>query len=148
VPVTILIVEDEVSLRLALEDQIQADSTEYQIVAIGGSQEEIDDCLKDDEKGPDLAIIDLNLPNPDGKADHDRGFKIVEDLFRRVNRFPVIVITVRNDLAAVRRAQELGLASFIVKPWSKKVLLEQIKRCLNTREAGPDDLQIFGEVKE
>jgi DNA-binding response OmpR family regulator len=71
---------------------------------------------------PDIMLLDLEMPNLDG-------FEVLERLSRseRWARLPVIVVTGREDIAAVDRAFDAGAASFVVKPLNWRLLSYQIR---------------------
>lgn len=70
---------------------------------------------------PDLALIDLDMPRMDG-------FELIERMRAdpRLGRVPVVVITGREDTAAIDRAFEAGATSFTVKPLNWRLLSYQL----------------------
>jgi DNA-binding response OmpR family regulator len=81
--------------------------------------------------GFDLALVDLEMPNMDGfeLIQHIRGHNTLKHL-------PIVVVTGREDMAAVDRAYALGATSFVVKPLNWRVLSHQLAYVLrNAREA-------------
>jgi PleD family two-component response regulator len=70
----------------------------------------------------DLVLLDLEMPNMDG-------FKLLEKL-RSTDQFrslPVIVVTGREDVAAIARAFLAGATSFVVKPLNWRLISYQIR---------------------
>jgi DNA-binding response OmpR family regulator len=58
----------------------------------------------------DLVLLDLMLPTVDG-------FEVLRRLRRGVRRHvPVVVVTVRGDVALVARAREYGCSGYLTKP--------------------------------
>ncbi len=79
----------------------------------------------------DLALVDLEMPRMDGfeLIEHIRGHATLKHL-------PIVVVTGREDMAAVDRAYALGATSFVVKPLNWRVLSHQLAYVLrNAREA-------------
>ncbi len=66
---------------------------------------------------PDLILLDLSMPSVSG-------FQVLEELQRREDRTPVIIISNTDDPAAIRRCRELGAVEYIVKAQTN---LDQIK---------------------
>lgn len=70
---------------------------------------------------PDIALIDLDMPRMDG-------FELITRLRAdpRLAHLPVIVVTGREDTAAIDRAFEAGATSFTVKPLNWRLLTHQL----------------------
>ncbi len=60
--------------------------------------------------GPDLAIVDVNMPGRDGLSG-------AKELYERF-AIPVIVISAYSDEEFIRRAQDAGVFAYLVKPAS------------------------------
>lgn len=78
---------------------------------------------------PKLLLLDLGLPVMDG-------FEVLGKV-RRHRAFagvPVVVLTVRNDAADVRRAISLGATDYMTKPFEAPVLLKRLARHIATAE--------------
>ena len=71
---------------------------------------------------PDIILLDLEMPNMDG-FDVLNHLAADEDL----SRIPVIVVTGREDVAAIDRAYKAGATSFVVKPMNWRQLSYQIR---------------------
>lgn len=71
---------------------------------------------------PDIILLDLEMPNMDG-------FEVLNHLAadEKLNRIPVIVVTGREDVAAIDRAYKAGATSFVVKPMNWRQLSYQIR---------------------
>jgi DNA-binding response OmpR family regulator len=79
-----------------------------------------------DAEGPDLAILDINMPGANG-------FQVCEAIRSR-SRVPVMMLTVRGEEEDLVRALELGADDYLTKPFSPRTLLARIKALL--RRAG------------
>jgi DNA-binding response OmpR family regulator len=75
-----------------------------------------------EDGAPDIILLDLEMPRMDG-------FEVLAHLRAdaRFERTPVIVVTGREDVAAVDRAFEAGATSFVVKPLNWRLLSYQIR---------------------
>lgn len=89
------------------------------------------------EFGPDLVVLDLHMPQPDG-------FEILRRL-RSVRQsmgfLPVIVITADAGHVARNSALILGADEFLVKPVDRDELVLRVRNLLRTR-------QLFVESRE
>jgi len=70
---------------------------------------------------PDLVVLDLGLPDKEG-------FDILPRLrtLDKDRTIPVIVLTVRNSQADRDKANQLGAAAYITKPFEMNTLLDVI----------------------
>jgi DNA-binding response OmpR family regulator len=82
-----------------------------------------------DAEGPDLAILDINMPGTNG-------FQVCEAIRAR-SRVPVMMLTVRGEEEDLVRALELGADDYLTKPFSPRTLLARIKALL--RRAGMEN---------
>jgi two-component system, OmpR family, KDP operon response regulator KdpE len=80
---------------------------------------------------PDLAVIDLGLPDLDG-------INIVESL-RGWSTAPIIVLSARHDETAKINALDAGADDYVTKPFGMGELLARIRAAL--RRAAPADEQ-------
>jgi DNA-binding response OmpR family regulator len=78
------------------------------------------------EEGPDLVLLDINLPGADG-------FSVCESI-RETSDVPIIMLTVRGEDDDVVRGLELGADDYIAKPFSPRQLVARAKAVL--RRAG------------
>jgi DNA-binding response OmpR family regulator len=78
-----------------------------------------------EEARPDLLLLDVVLP--DGN-----GFEILAQLRGRPDfaTLPIVLLTVKAELADIRKGLELGADGYITKPYSKNQLAEVIGRVL------------------
>ncbi len=69
-------------------------------------------------------LLDVRMP-------FMNGFEILEELNKRKNRLPVIVITGHGDVSMAVRAMKLGAQDFILKPFADEELLEKVQRVVS-----------------
>jgi DNA-binding response OmpR family regulator len=120
------VLEDPVRILFADDDPILR---EFAVVHLSTQTARIDtaedgavalECL---ETNPcDVLLLDLEMPRVDG-------FEVLKQLraSERFCRLPVIVVTGREDVAAIDRAYAAGASSFIVKPINWRLLSYQIR---------------------
>ncbi len=73
---------------------------------------------------PDLIVLDLGLPDLDGKA--------VVGQIRQTDRTPIIVLSARDQEAEKIAALDLGADDFVAKPFGIGELLARIRVCLRS----------------
>jgi DNA-binding response OmpR family regulator len=71
---------------------------------------------------PDILLLDLEMPRMDG-------FEVLSRIRadQRLARLPVVVVTGREDVAAIDRAYQLGANFFVVKPINWRLLSYEIR---------------------
>lgn len=127
---TILVIEDELPIRKVLS--IALESADYKIVESTNGREGTRLAVS---VNPDLIILDLGLPDIDGKE--------VIAAVRQWSQVPIIVCSVRNADIEVIQALEAGADDYIIKPFNPDVLLARISANLRkaaTQEAGEPEL--------
>jgi DNA-binding response OmpR family regulator len=85
---------------------------------------------KIDDHSPSVVLLDLMMPIMDGWA-------VLEELQNRSPRPPVIVVSAIEAPASVERAQRLGVAAYITKPFNVNGLVELIRSVVSGE--GPID---------
>ena len=93
------------------------------------------------QQGPDLVILDINLPGMDG-------FEFLQ-LLRRESTVPVVVVSARDTDEDMILGLGIGADEFVTKPFSPKVLTARVRALLRrTRvlDGGPPAREVaFGE---
>ncbi|WP_413290169.1 response regulator transcription factor [Bdellovibrio sp. HCB337] len=127
----ILLVEDDKSLGETLTERL---SKEYRVLWAQSVQAAKDTLAK--EKGLDLVILDLGLP--DGT-----GFEVAEYI-RAANLHPLFIfLTAQADAEARLKGFEIGAEEFIPKPFHLKELLIRVKHVLD-QHAVQSEIEIEG----
>ncbi len=119
----ILVVDDDDQLRRALRINLAARKYEVHTAADATSALRIAGRTL-----PDLAIVDLGLPDLDG-VDVVRGL-------RGWTRVPIIVLSARDAQAAKVQALDAGADDYVTKPFGMDELLARIRAAL--RRAAPE----------
>ena len=112
----ILIVEDDEALREILADHLAGEFA----VSVAGSLEEADKALNSDDAHFDAVILDIGLPDGDGRDYCAR-------LRRRGHNMPVIMLTGSDGEADVVRGLESGASDYIAKPFRSGELLARVR---------------------
>ena len=80
-----------------------------------------------EEERPDLVLLDLAMPGPDGYS--------VVSRIRGAGNAPVVVVSGESDEMAKVRALELGADDYLVKPFGKSELLARIAAVMRRADA-------------
>ena len=117
----ILLVEDDPD-QMAL-GQLRLTMAGYQVRCVDGAKA-LSRFLREEAR-PDLLLLDVMLP--DGN-----GFDILGQLRGRpvFATLPIVLLTVKAELANIRNGLALGADGYITKPYSKNQLAEVIGRVL------------------
>lgn len=79
-----------------------------------------DETLKSiEEKSPDLLVLDIMMPKKNG-------FEVLE-ILRKNHKFPVIILTAKEEESDKIRGLELGADDYMVKPFSINELIARVK---------------------
>lgn len=135
----ILIIEDEPSLVLTLQDRLESEGYEVEAANDGPTGQ-----AKAEEGGFDVVVLDLNLP---GK----NGLDVCRDLRTRGVDTPILMLTARGDVTDRVVGLKLGADDYLPKPFDMLELLARIEVLLRRRpvgtKPGPDGKAVFGEVQ-
>jgi two-component system response regulator RegX3 len=125
----IMIVEDEPDVLLVLRISLEAEGFDTTLAADG-----VTALHRIQIEKPDLVLLDLMLPVMDG-------WSVLAELSTRRDPPPVIVCTAKRGLRDVARAQDLGAAEYVTKPFDVEHLTALIGEVLERRpgEALPED---------
>jgi type II secretory ATPase GspE/PulE/Tfp pilus assembly ATPase PilB-like protein/ActR/RegA family two-component response regulator len=120
---TILLVEDEDSLRRVMRDLLEAEG--YRVFEARDGSEALEEV---DRHNPSIVLLDLNLPNVDG-------FTVLSQLRSRTHTadVPILVVSARGDEDNEVRALHLGATDFISKPFRPRALAARIEIALQRR---------------
>src|SRR5687768_16834700 len=123
---TVLLVEDEESLRKVMRDLLERDG--YTVAEAADGVQALDAV---DRHAPDVILLDLNLPGLDG-------YSVLQQLRSRnaTSRIPVIVLTAKGDEDNEVRVFQLGADDFLTKPFRARALSARLESVLNRRKAG------------
>jgi len=123
----ILIVEDDMAQRLLLANWLKADG--YRVEGFDNGLDARRFLL---ENWVDLIILDWDIP---GMA----GDQLLGLLRRRARiRVPVLFQTVHSDDDDIVRILDLGADDFLIKPFSRDVLLARVRALLRRAQAGAE----------
>jgi type II secretory ATPase GspE/PulE/Tfp pilus assembly ATPase PilB-like protein len=119
----VLLVDDEDSLRKVMKDLLERDG--YAVTEARDGVQALDQV---DRVGPDIIVLDLNLPGLDG-------YGVLSHLRSRpaTASIPVIVLTAKGDEDNEVRVFELGADDFLTKPFRARALSARLEAVLGRR---------------
>ncbi|MDC7239791.1 MAG: response regulator transcription factor [Spirochaetales bacterium] len=121
----ILVLEDNEAIRESIENYLKL--CDYDVVSCGSVSEA---AASLEENTPDLAILDISLPDGNGL------FFAREHLVD--SRTPFLFLTSQGDESGRITGLEIGAVDYVVKPFSLKELTLRIKAIL--KRSNPDSL--------
>jgi len=133
--IRILVVEDEASICLALEDDLKMEGYEVEIVRDGETA-----SRRAREQAFDLILLDVMLPGKDG-------FEVCRELRRAGLRTPILMLTAKTQEAEKVLGLELGADDYVTKPYSPRELRARIKALLRRAAGELPDVYRFGDVE-
>ena len=123
---SILLVEDDPSVREAVAMALEGDGHQVRTAVSGG--EALDRWRR---VPPDLVLLDVMLPGTDG-LEVCRTIRADDDV-------PIIMLTARADPIDVVLGLESGADDYVTKPFETRVLLARVKAVLRRHERRPED---------
>lgn len=131
----ILIVEDEPSIALALEDDLKREGYATEVVCDG------DSAITLGLTGQfDLILLDVMLPKQDG-------FEVCRRLRGGGVEASILLLTAKVQESEKVLGLELGADDYITKPYSPRELRARIKAHLRRGDAGPERVYRFGDAE-
>jgi type II secretory ATPase GspE/PulE/Tfp pilus assembly ATPase PilB-like protein/CheY-like chemotaxis protein len=119
----VLLVDDEDSLRKVMKELLEREG--YEVAEARDGVQALDQV---DRMGPDIIVLDLNLPGLDG-------YGVLSHLRSRpaTATIPVIVLTAKGDEDNEVRVFELGADDFLTKPFRARALSARLEAVLGRR---------------
>jgi DNA-binding response OmpR family regulator len=142
----ILVVEDDPSIRMGLEDTLRAKG--YEVDVVGRGTDGVERALTGRY---DLVVLDVMLPDIDG-------FEVCRRIraSRDARRLPVIMLSARGAELDRVRGLELGADDYVTKPFSLMELLARVASVLRRAQGdaaeplglrfGDIDIDLVGQV--
>lgn len=121
----VLVIEDEPDMVRGLRDAMQFEG--FSVAAAHTGQEGIRMAC---EEQPNLIILDLMLPDING-------YRVCEEIRRKDNHVPIIMLTARGQEADKIRGLEVGADDYVTKPFSIGELLARIMAIFRRLERPP-----------
>jgi len=133
VPETILIVDDEQSIRDSLAGLLADEGYATRCAADG--EEGLKALRGGQGADPDLVLLDIAMPGRDG-------VDILEEMRRTRPELPVVMMSGHATIETAVRATQLGAYDFIEKPLSVEKLLLTIQHALDRSRLERENLEL------
>ncbi len=135
-PAVVFVVDDDPSMRGALEDLVN--SVGLEVRAFGTPQE----FLQSPQSGaPGCLVLDVRLPGMSGLTFH-------KELEKEGIALPVIFITGHGDIPMSVRAMKAGAVEFLTKPFHDQDLLDAIHAAIERDRRSRHEAVQLAELRE
>lgn len=133
----ILIIEDEESILLPLEDNLRLEG--YEVVS---AKDGIQGLSMAKEQNYDLIVLDIMLPKMDG-------FEVCRQLRQDKIATPLLMLTAKSQEVDKVLGLELGADDYVTKPFSPRELLARVKAILRRAQQTQQGIDFFrfGDVE-
>jgi DNA-binding response OmpR family regulator len=133
----ILIVEDELPMRTALKDCLEAEG--HRVLTAADGEAGLQRAL---EEKPELVLLDIMMPRLDGYA-------VCAELRRVENPAAILMLTAKGQVDDRVMGLDAGADDYLVKPFSTEELLARVRALLRRakRQGRPAAALTLGDVK-
>ena len=123
----ILLIEDDADIALSLRYNLEKDGA-FEVATVRDGEAGLKAAL---DRGPDLVLLDLNLPGMDG-------IEVCRRLraSKSTSEIPIIMITARAEESQRVNGLDQGADDYFTKPFSLREVQARVRAVL--RRAGPD----------
>ena len=131
----ILAIEDETPIRRFL--RIAIESAGFDMLEAERGRAGVERAVTD---APDLVVLDLGLPDLDGKA--------VITAIREWSQVPILVLSVRDTESEKIAALDAGADDYVTKPFATGELLARLRALLRSRKPATEEKSslTFGDL--
>src|SRR5437764_3997808 len=133
----ILIVEDELPMRTALQDVLAGEG--YRVLTANDGESGLRRAI---EEKPDLLLLDIMMPKLDG-------YSVCAELRRLSNPVPILMLTAKGQIEDRVSGLDAGADDYLVKPFSTEELLARVRALLRRvhRQSKESATLILGDVR-
>ena len=115
----VLIIDDETDLQELIKDVLEEKN--YQVFCASSGA---DGILLNEQKNPDLIILDLRMPEMDG-------IETLRNIRNADDSVIVVILTGYGCPDTIRDATDLNVSEYLSKPFGNSELLDIIDKALN-----------------
>ena len=133
---TVLVVDDDASVREALSDLFQSVGLTVEVYA--SAQE----FLKTERpEGPGCLVLDVRLP---GKS----GLDFQQELSAANINLPIVFLTGHGDIPMSVRAMKAGAVEFLTKPFREQDLLDAVQTAIERDRVNREDQKLVTMLRQ
>ena len=129
----ILIVDDEENLLRSVEKSLFRAGFDVETAEDNASAVELVQEALEDEEPFDLIILDLNMPDFEGKESKYAGLELLERLKTETPQTPVIINSAWDEVETAKMCIDKGAADYFVKGRTDE-MLQKIRAVLGLSE--------------
>ena len=138
-PETVLVIEDDASVR-----QVLSDTLRQQGFIVFEAADGVQGLVAESQHNPDVVLLDLMLPDIDGVEVCRR--------LRTRSHVPILVVTGRTDEADAVEALGAGADDFVRKPFEAREVAARARALVRraqeyTRAAAAEEVMDFGDLR-
>ena len=133
---TVLVVDDDASMREALSDLFQSIGLRVEVFA--STQEFIKNRRPE---GPGCLVLDVRLP---GKS----GLDFQQELNAADMSLPIVFLTGHGDIPMSVRAMKAGAVEFLTKPFREQDLLDAVQTALERDRINREDENLIAMLRQ
>jgi two-component system response regulator MprA len=130
----VLVVDDEPSVRTALERALRLEA--YEVATAADGREALDALAGD---APDAVVLDVAMPHVDG-------LEVCRRLRGAGDRTPVLMLTARDAVDDRVAGLDAGADDYLVKPFALKELKARLRALLRRAEPAPGGVLRFADL--
>jgi DNA-binding NarL/FixJ family response regulator len=131
----VVVVDDHPVVRAGLRSMLTCDG----IALVGEAASGQDGLRLAQAQNPDVVLLDMQLPDISG-------VEVLREIKRTAAHIAVLVLSMHDDPALVRRAMEAGAAGYVLKGVTRRDLLGKLRAVAGV--AGAADASPAGEPSE
>jgi two-component system KDP operon response regulator KdpE len=125
----VLVIDDEPQIRRLIKVSLEGHG--FRVIEAANGKDGIDQVLG---SKPDIIILDLGLPDIDGKE--------VIRTVREWSTIPIIILSARDQEMEKIAALDMGANDYLTKPFGVGELMARIRVCLRSMVSGSDESQL------
>jgi len=134
-PVTILVADDEESIRWVLEQALSSDG--HRVVCVGDGGAALAQLSSNEI---DLALVDIKMPDLDG-------LELLQRARAALVTTPVIIMTAQNTMGNAIEAMKRGAFDYVTKPFDIEEVRALVQRALEMRRLSTDLNRLGQEMR-
>jgi two-component system, NtrC family, nitrogen regulation response regulator GlnG len=132
---TILVADDEESIRFVLNEALIADG--YHVICVVDGTSALDQLTRG---AVDLALVDIRMPDLDG-------LELLQRARSAEVTAPIIIITAQNTMANAIEAMKRGAYDYVTKPFDVAEVRALVQRALEMRRLSSDLTRLGQEMR-